>query len=606
MVTAGLGGTPTENLQATQAEATTTTRYHYRDDGCGYDQSIGNLTNLNEHHQGDDHDGLPLATRQREWAVTVLPKTQSQLRCHASSSGSPEDITLRLAVSTSSAVSEPTPTWSATMDPLPDENIYENLKWLVGPRNYGAPSRHHHDHGSGGLSVIQVPALLQSVLPSAPCSGAADITPGLPVATVPEAALAPSIQPLGADQDDTTLCLRLAGTAWGEAGVRWRDQVEPAVALRCPSEGNGCAGSLRTHSQGQGEQREGGSQRGAELAANATDLEAMEMERLAVEGYEPHAAPSQDVRSKGEERMESADLLRLNLNCTPPSHTLNAGDAALRWEDIVGEGGDVAENSQQQSARSNCWHEAGRLPHECLEMQRGMAFCDSFIGVVNPTLHLSGTGATNVHDAALAAVATAIASKWEEVGGGGGGQSKECRCLQGNSLSRSSSSSSRSLVAINLNPKPTHSAGGVALSQSMTRTKQKKKNGSDEKGRSVDREDIQDFGMTIEGVAVWLRRSGGGMSANGLCGQGQGQGKEAEHIDSQTKELAVNTEEGKEGAFEGAVVSGREGVLKGNGLSGTSAESGDMGDRMKAQRKPGPNRKNGPVTKACIDSRVSE
>ena len=46
-----------------------------------------------------------------------------------------------------------------------------------------------------------------------------------------------------------------------------------------------------THSQGQGGQREGGSQNSKELAANAMDLEAMETERHT--GVEARAAPNQ-------------------------------------------------------------------------------------------------------------------------------------------------------------------------------------------------------------------------------------------------------------------------------------------------------------------------
>ena len=141
------------------------------------------------------------------------------------------------------------------MDPLPEENCH------VGPRNHGALGHHHHHHASGGLSVIQEPALLRSVLPSAPYSGAAGMAPGPPVAAAPEAALVPSIQPLGGDRVDATVCLRLdvpvAGTARGEAGVRWIDPVDSAVALRCPGEGSGRTGSPRTHIQGhwQGQQR---------------------------------------------------------------------------------------------------------------------------------------------------------------------------------------------------------------------------------------------------------------------------------------------------------------------------------------------------------------
>ena len=40
-------------------------------------------------------------------------------------------------------------------------------------------------------------------------------------------------------------------------------------------------------------------------------------------------------------------------------------------------------------------------------------------------------------------------------------------------------------------------------------------------------------------------------------------------------------------------------------VSGGSADSGVIGTIQKARRKPGPSRKKGQVTKACIDSRVS-
>ena len=127
--------------------------------------------------------------------------------------------------------------------------------------------------------------------------------------------------------------------------------------------------------------------------------------------FEPRAAPNQarGVCSKGEEREEGADLLHLGLQCTPTSHTLHTGDATLREEGMVDVGGDMAGNSQQQSASSDCWQEIGRQPHQGLEMQRGMAVCESAIAVVNKSLLLDGTRATIVHDAAAASAAAAAA-----------------------------------------------------------------------------------------------------------------------------------------------------------------------------------------------------
>ena len=119
-------------------------------------------------------------------------------------------------------------------------------------------------------------------------------------------------------------------------------------------------------------------------------------------------------------------------------------------------------------------------------------------------------------------------------------------------------------------------------------------------------EDRQELGMEREGVAVLLSRSGGGVGASSLCRRGQGEGTEAKNSDSQRREPGVNTEERQEVGAGGEGVSGREGVSRGEGVSEAGAKSGDVGGRMKARRKPGPNRKNGPVTKACIDSRVSE
>ena len=41
-------------------------------------------------------------------------------------------------------------------------------------------------------------------------------------------------------------------------------------------------------------------------------------------------------------------------------------------------------------------------------------------------------------------------------------------------------------------------------------------------------------------------------------------------------------------------------------VSRWSSDSAAIGTLQKARRKPGPDRKNGPVTKACVDSRVRE
>ena len=555
---------------------------HNRDDASGYNQ-----VNLNEHH----NNSLPQA------AEFVLPTRQLHRHHDASRNGSPEGIALRLAVTQNASIRKLTTTLSTTMDPLPDKDRPGQLAVEAGPRNLVARSNHHH--ASSGLSLTQVPELhRRSVLPSAPCSSATASGMIAPAAVSP--ASAASIQPSGADPDDATLCLPVAGTARAEAGVCWREPVEPAVALGCPNVGSGRAGRPRTCSQGQG------GQRGGELGANATDMEVMEWETW--EGFEPHDAPNQDVRSKGEERKEGVDLrqrpLLLNLNSTPTSHTLHTVDAILRGESMV----DVVRIGQQQSANSDCWQEIGRRPQEGLEMQRGMAVCESAVDVVNTSLHTDGTRGTEAHDEAAAAVA----SKWEGEGGrgggggggGGGGRSEESRGLQRNNVSRSSSS--RSLMANNFNPKPTRSAGSPAPSQSLKRKTKNDGRGGVRRGRSANREDGQESGMEREGMAVLLSRSAGGVIASGLFRQGQGEGKEAEASVSQWREPAVNMEEGKEGTSGGEGISGREVLSRGEGVSGASAESGDVSGRMNSRRKPGPNRKNGPVTKACIDSRVSE
>ena len=242
----------------------------------------------------------------------------------------------------------------------------------------------------------------------------------------------------------------------------------------------------------------------------------------------------------------------------------------------------------------------------------------------------------------MTAVTVAVAPG-DKVRGDGGG--RNLHLLPKNmGLSRcSSSSQSRSLAASNLNP--SDSAGG---SSSHPERKRKRKNGCDEGegGRKASkewesvqtkekessepksrrrsttnsqgscgkkhfnneveiREEESSRGMVNEDKAARIGQNedeGEGM------GEGEGEGRGRDHPSRKFRDEeggSCETGSTEERVFvqDGVSEKGKEepGVV-----SGGSADSAAIGALQKARRKPGPDRRNGPVTKACIDSRVRE
>ena len=199
-----------------------------------------------------------------------------------------------------------------------------------------------------------------------------------------------------------------------------------------------------------------------------------------------------------------------------------------------------------------------------------------------------------------------------------------------------------SLVASDLHPNPSDSAGGSSSHPAKKRKRQKES----DKGGGRDENDGE------EGAGKKARRRGASGNrrrdkgtSRGTSGKSTpGKEGEAKPKSVQSFERAAEVVKGEregegEGTGEGVgeksgynkqgrKSGGEEGGSWGTGwtdeggvrqkggsergkeeagvVSGGSADSAAMGALQKARRKPGPDRKNGPVTKACVDSRVSE
>ena len=212
-------------------------------------------------------------------------------------------------------------------------------------------------------------------------------------------------------------------------------------------------------------------------------------------------------------------------------------------------------------------------------------------------------------------------------------------------FSRCSSSSLR-LVASDLNPNPSDSAGG---SSSHPEKKRKQQKGSDEGGErgKSDGEESAGKKLRVRGASRSRRRDKGNsrgasgkitpekgdidkpknvqrfeqeaeVGGGGGEGTGEGEGEGGGQRDGEKSgyDQQGRKPEGEEGGSwetgwtdergineKGTSERGKE---EAGVVSGGSADSTAMGALQKARRKPGPDRKDGPVTKACVDSRVSQ
>ena len=361
--------------------------------------------------------------------------------------------------------------------------------------------------------------------------------------------------------------------------------------------------------------------------------------------------------SVGEEEQEEANLVQLDLNHTPMWEALGVASGAatmgelrrthavrrppegLHSDDEQGQEEQqmLAQRQQQPCTEQQVEQQAERQPDGQGQLP---------VGVAQPRIEVrrgwEAHGAT-----ALLMKAVAPGEKVGVSGGGGGGGGRFQQLLPRNisMIQCSSSGQSSSLAGSNVHQNPSHSAGG---SSSHPVRKRKRQKGCDEGG------EMRETGKVLEGAEKKEKEKSASKNRRRIKDNSRdSSGKNiTDNLPGKKKEEAfrclVNNEVaarlamkegeggvmGESGGAEGGrdhpgVKSGGEeggscgtgwteerGVRQAGGfergkeepgvVSGGSADSAGIGALQKSRRKPGPDRKSGPVTKACVDSRVRE